>query len=52
MDNSPPNESDKPATKRICDRCVGENYLKGLIRSEGIDDSKMSQMPAILRNAN
>ena len=37
MNTLPSTESENPATKRICARCVGEQFLKGLIDSEGID---------------
>ncbi|MGD0813512.1 MAG: RES family NAD+ phosphorylase [Verrucomicrobiota bacterium] len=37
MDISPSNESDEPATKRICARCVDEPFLKALIGAAGVE---------------
>jgi hypothetical protein len=37
MDRSPADEAEKPATKRICARCVGERFLKGIIDADGTE---------------
>ena len=37
MRTRPTNDSEQASAKRICDRCVGESYLKGLIGTTGVD---------------